>query len=86
MDKSVLEALKGRAVYLSAVGGTGAICANAVKKVKNAYGLEEFGMAEAIWEFEVKNFPLIVTMDARGRSLYEEVYQKSKKVFLKLIF
>lgn len=85
MDKSVLNALKGSAVYLSAVGGAGAVCANAVKKVKNAYGLEEFGMAEAIWEFEVKNFPLIVTMDARSHSLYEKVYKKSKKNFFNLI-
>ncbi len=42
-------------------------------------------MAEAIWEFEVKNFPLIVAMDARGHNLYKEIYQKSKRVFLSYI-
>lgn len=85
MDKSVLEALKNNAVYLSAVGGAGAIYANAIQEVKSVRKLNEFGMAEAIWEFKVKDFPLIVTMDARGHSSYEEVYQKAKKVFLNLI-
>lgn len=82
MDNSVLNALKGKAVYLSAVGGAGVLYAKAMA-VKNVYK-EEFGMPEAIWEFEVKDFPAIATMDSKGSSLYEEVYQKSKAVFMKM--
>ncbi|MDP6670527.1 MAG: FumA C-terminus/TtdB family hydratase beta subunit [archaeon] len=83
MDESVLNALKGRAVYLSAVGGAGVIYATATK-VKNVYK-KEFGMPEAIWELEVKDFPAIVTMDSKGNNLYAKVFQKSKKAFVKLI-
>lgn len=83
MDNSVLEALREKAVYFSAVGGAAIVYAKTMK-VKNVYKLE-FGMPEAIWEFEVKDFPVIVTMDSKGNSLYEDIYQKSKAVFLKLI-
>lgn len=83
MDNSVLEALKGKAVYFSALGGAAVIYAKAIK-VNGVHKLE-FGMPEAIWEFEVNDFPVVVTMDAKGNSLYEEVYRKSEKVFQKLI-
>lgn len=84
MDNSVLEALRGKAVYLSAIGGAAALYAKAIK-VKSVYKLEEFGMAEAIWEFEVKNFPAIVSMDAKDNSLHENIRRKSRDIFLKLI-
>lgn len=83
MDKSVLSALEGKAVYFSAFGGAGAIYAKAIK-VKNVYN-PEFGMPEAMWEFEVLDFPLMVSMDSKGKSLYDAVYKKSGKVFQKLI-
>ncbi len=83
MDNSVLEALKGKAVYFSAIGGAAVTYANAIS-VKGV-DKEEFGMPEAIWEFEVKDFPLVVAMGAKGNSLYDEVYQKSEKVFRRLI-
>ena len=41
------------------------------------YFLEKFGSPEAIWELEVENFPVVVTIDSHGRSLHEEVYQAS---------
>jgi len=78
MDNKVLEALKGKAVYFSAVGGAGALYAKCIS-LKSVDKLEEFGMPEAIWEFEVKDFPVIVTMDANGNSLHEEILNKSKK-------
>jgi tartrate dehydratase beta subunit/fumarate hydratase class I family protein len=34
--------------------------------------LEELGMPEAVWIFEVKEFgPLVVAMDSTGDSLYQ---------------
>ncbi len=83
MSKEVKEALKSRAVYLSAVGGAGVLYAISMK-VK-ALHKEEFGMAESIWEFEVEDFPVIVSMDAKGNSLYDEIYDKSKEVYNKLV-
>jgi tartrate/fumarate subfamily iron-sulfur-dependent hydro-lyase beta chain len=76
MNEDVLLALKGKAVYLAAVGGAGVIYAKSMK-LKNVYK-KEFGMAEAIWEFEVKDFPVIVAMDAFGNSLYDEVKSESE--------
>ena len=35
--------------------------------------LNELGVPEAMWVFEEKDFPAIVTMDSHGKSLHEEV-------------
>lgn len=73
------------AVYLHAVGGAGALTAASVKKVKNVYMLEEFGVPEALWEIEVERFPAIVTMDSHGKSLHDTIQEDSEKVFKKLV-
>lgn len=78
MDKGVLEALKGKAAYFSAVGGAALVYARNME-VKNVYKLEEFGMPEAIWELEVRDFPVICTMDSKGNSVYEDVLEKSQE-------
>jgi len=78
MDQSVQSALQGKAVYLSAVGGAGVLYGKKMR-VENVYKME-FGMPEAIWECEVRDFPVIVTMDAHGNSLYEDVFRSSKEV------
>jgi tartrate dehydratase beta subunit/fumarate hydratase class I family protein len=42
--------------------------------VREVHYLERLGIPEAIWVFEVERFgPLVVAMDAHGRSLYAEV-------------
>ena len=64
-------------VYLHAVGGAAQVLAECVKRVRNVYFLEKFGSPEAIWELEVENFPAVVTIDAHGRSLHEEVFNAS---------
>lgn len=83
MDIPVVNALKGKAVYLSAIGGAAILYADKIK-VKNTYK-KDFGMTDAIWEFEVKDFPAVVTIDSKGNNLHEEIYNKSKDIFLKLI-
>ena len=52
--------------------------AECVKAVRGVYFLERFGAPEAIWELEVENFPAVVTMDAHGRSLHQEVLAASQ--------
>jgi fumarate hydratase class I len=40
---------------------------------------------EAIWVIEVKNFPVVVTMDAHGQSLHEAVEKGSARVLVDLL-
>jgi fumarate hydratase class I len=40
--------------------------------------MDKFGAPEAIWEFEVEDFPAVVTIDAHGNSLHKEVFEQSK--------
>ena len=61
------------AVYLHAVGGAAQFYARCLPKVRGVYLLEELGIPEAMWVFEARNFPAIVTMDSHGSSLHAEV-------------
>jgi fumarate hydratase class I len=74
MGKKTLAALKEfGAVYLHAVGGAAQFYARCLPKVRDVYLLEELGVPEAMWVFEAKDFPAIVTMDSHGNSLHEDV-------------
>ncbi len=66
-------------VYLHAVGGAAQILAAAIKKVSAVCFLEEFGFPEALWCLEVERFPAVVTMDACGNSLHQQVKQCSRQ-------
>ena len=61
------------ALYLTTVGyGTGALLGRGVKKVHAVHWLEELGIAQALWVFEVQHFgPFIVESDLQGNSLFE---------------
>ena len=78
-EKTIKACEQFGCVYLSAIGGIGTLLAKHITKVNNVYMLDEFGQAEAIWEFEVKDFPTIVTIDAHGNSLHKEVENESGK-------
>lgn len=67
-------------VYLHAVGGAAQVLAECVKKVRGVSFLEKFGSPEAIWELEVVEFPAVVTIDAHGRSLHEEIFKTSSEI------
>ena len=58
--------------------GAAQVLAECIKKVRNVFLMEKFGAPEAIWEFEVADFPAVVTMDAHGNSLHKEVFAKSQ--------
>jgi L(+)-tartrate dehydratase beta subunit len=62
------------AVYLTTVGyGTGALLGRGVKAVRAVHWLEELGIAQAMWVFEVENFgPFIVDSDLAGNSLFAQ--------------
>ena len=67
-------------VYLHAVGGAAQILAASVVNIPNVYYYDQFGAPEAIWQFEVKDFPAVVTMDANGNSRHADVKQHSQAV------
>lgn len=73
------------AVYFHAIGGAGTLAAKRVKKVLDVFMLEEFGSPEAFWVIEVKDFPVVVTMDSHGNSLHAEVAECSTDALKKLI-
>ena len=79
MGEKTAEALRQYGgVYLFAVGGAAVVYADAVKKVKDVYKLDEFGVPEAMWVMDVIDFPAIVSMDSHGESLHEKIEMQSK--------
>ena len=80
MDAKTLAAMKQHGcVYVQAVGGGGAVYADAVKRVAGVSLLEEFGAAEAVWHLDVVDFRGVVAMDSHGRSLFDDVRISSEK-------
>ena len=71
-------------VYFHAVGGAASLIAQSVQKVHGVHKLD-FGVPEAMWVIDVKEFPVVVTMDANGNSLHAEVEKNSAKVLEELI-
>lgn len=71
-------------VYLHAIGGAASLIAQTVVKVLGVYKLE-FGVPEAMWVIQVKDFPAVVTMDSHGQSQHAVVEEKSKKVLEALL-
>jgi len=63
---AVIKKYKG--VYFLTYAGCGALLSKYVKSVKPV-AYKELG-PEAIYKLEVKNFPLIVAIDEKGRSIY----------------
>ncbi|HSQ17791.1 MAG TPA: FumA C-terminus/TtdB family hydratase beta subunit [Anaerolineales bacterium] len=64
-------------VYLHAIGGAASLIAQTVTRVLGVYKYD-FGVPEAMWVIEVKDFPVVVTMDAHGGSLHAVVEERSK--------
>ncbi len=77
-DKTLAACKEHGAVYLHAIGGAAQVLAECITKVRGVHMLEEFGSPEAIWEFEMKAFPAVVTMDSHGESLHKDILAKSE--------
>jgi fumarate hydratase class I len=84
MGPKTLAAMKEYgAVYLNAIGGAAQYYARCIEEVLDVH-LLEFGIPEAMWHLRVKDFPAIVTMDAHGNSLHEDVERASAVLLEKL--
>ena len=84
MGPNTVNALKGRGVYLKAVGG----CAVTYKRciLQNSVEWLDLGFPEAVWIMTVKDFgPLVVGIDAAGNSLAENVmetvYENARQIY-----
>jgi len=76
MDDRVVDAMRGRTVYLAMTGGCAATAASRIKKVQGVEWLE-LGEPEAVWALETENLgPLVVAIDAYGNSLYKAVNRR----------
>jgi fumarate hydratase class I len=60
---------KYRAAYLMAVGGAAYLVSKAIR-ASRVVAFGDLGM-EAVYEFEVKDMPVTVAVDARGESVHE---------------
>jgi len=78
---AAIEAIKKhRSVYLMAVGGAAYLVSKAITAAR-VVAFPDLGM-EAIYEFEVKDMPVTVAVDARG----ESVHQSGPAQWQKILF
>ncbi|MFH1010733.1 MAG: FumA C-terminus/TtdB family hydratase beta subunit [bacterium] len=82
--KTSAACVEQKACYFHAIGGAAVFLAQSVVKVSDVLKLE-FGVPEAMWVIEVKDFPVVVTMDAHGGSLHRDIAAASAEVLKRLI-
>jgi tartrate/fumarate subfamily iron-sulfur-dependent hydro-lyase beta chain len=64
-------------VYGAFTGGAALLAARGIKEVNDVFWLDEFGMPECLWVYEVDDFgPMIVTIDTHGANLTADVAVK----------
>lgn len=68
--------MRNGAVYFAAVGGAGALLSKSIT-ASEVIAYEDLG-TEAIRKLEVKDFPVIVVIDAEGNNLYETAIEEYK--------
>ncbi len=69
--------VRNGAVYFAAVGGAGALLSRSIIS-SEVIAYEDLG-TEAIRRLEVKDFPVIVVMDAEGNDLYETAVREYRR-------
>lgn len=77
-SKEVLDAIvRNHSIYFAAVGGAGALLSKCIQK-SEVIAYDDLG-TEAIRKLEVKDFPVIVVVDAEGNNLYETAIEEYKR-------
>ena len=70
-DDAVYDSIvKNGCVYFVAIGGAGATYGKAVKSFETV-AYEDLG-TEAVFAFDVKDFPVIVAIDSKGNSIFKK--------------
>lgn len=86
MGEKTLQACREHGcVYFHAVGGAAQVLAECIRRVPAVYFFDKFGAPEAIWQFEVVAFPVIVTIDAHGNSLHKDILATSQAELAKYV-
>lgn len=68
-SQDVIDSMKKhKCVYFLAIGGAGALLATKVRSAKIIL-YQDLG-PEAVYKLEVKDFPLLVGIDSKGRNIY----------------
>lgn len=79
--QTVKEAvMRNGAVYFAAIGGAGALLSRSII-ASEVIAYEDLG-TEAIRKLKVRDFPVIVVMDAMGNDLYEKATQQYRRDFV----
>jgi fumarate hydratase subunit beta len=79
MGPPVADLLRGRGVYLAFTGGCAALAASRMT-LRGVY-FEDLGMAEAVWEIDLDELPLVVGIDAHGGDIFADVSRKAQVLF-----
>jgi fumarate hydratase subunit beta len=83
--KTLAACARHGAVYLHAVGGAATLIAHTVQEVVDVFKKDEFGVPEAFWVVRVAGLPAVVTMDAHGQSLHEQMQVASQRRLQELV-
>ena len=76
-DRTSVACQKYGCVYGAFTGGAALLAARGITDVKDVFWLDELGMPECLWVYEVENFgPMIVTIDTHGANLTGDVAVK----------
>lgn len=63
--------------YGAFTGGAALLAARGIKKVREVYWLEELGMPECLWVYDVEDFgPMIITIDTHGNNMTQNVKEQ----------
>lgn len=69
-DEVERSIVKNHAVYFAAIGGAGALYGSAVKK-SELVAFEDL-LSEAVYRFEIEDFPCVVAIDCNGGNIYKK--------------
>lgn len=77
-NKAVVDSIiKHNGVYFAAIGGAGALLAEAIKEAE-VIAFPDLG-AEAIYKLKVADFPVTVIIDCQGNDLYKSGREQYKR-------
>lgn len=64
-------------VYGAFTGGAALLAARGIKNVRDVFWLDELGMPECLWVYDVEDFgPMIVTIDTHGNNMTKNVKEQ----------
>jgi tartrate/fumarate subfamily iron-sulfur-dependent hydro-lyase beta chain len=88
-DRTTKACEEESCIYGYFTGGAALLAADRIKLVKDVYWLEELGMPECLWVYEVEEFgPLTVTIDTHGSNLTQkrkESIEENKQKILEVL-